>query len=45
MGFPKDLLEKVDAIISDTNNKDAFLKNDKLNREILYWRGSSGIHK
>ncbi|MEC8624301.1 MAG: hypothetical protein VXY34_05735 [Bdellovibrionota bacterium] len=37
MGFPKDLLEKVDAIISDTNNQGAFLKNDKLNREILYW--------
>lgn len=37
MGFPKDLLEKVDAIISDTSNQGAFLKNDKLNREIIYW--------
>jgi len=37
MGFPKDLLEKVDAIVNDTNNQGAFLKNDKLNREILYW--------
>ena len=37
MGFPKDLEEKVDAIISNTNNQGNFLKNDKLNREILYW--------
>ena len=37
MGFPKNLIEKVDAIISDTSKQGAFLKNDKLNREILYW--------
>ena len=37
MSFPKNLLEKVDAIINNSNSEDSFLKNDKLNREILYW--------
>ena len=31
------MLEKVDAIINKSNSEDSFLKNDKLNREILYW--------
>ena len=39
MSFPPDLLEKVNAIMKDSGSKESegLLRNDKINREILYW--------
>jgi len=39
MSFPPDLLEKVSAIMKDSDSKESvsLLRNDKINREILYW--------
>ena len=39
MSFPPDLLEKVSAIMKDSDSKESGnpIRNDKINREILYW--------